>query len=197
MDTLKPAVHPQTRRHLINAERLVKAAIREFASQGFHGAKISSIVALAELSQPSFYRVWASKEAAYDEIISSTNTIWQEAAFSSLTLDGEGPISSLLERGVLHLFQTLTLDLDLTRLVLRHNAQDDPHNLYVGIYEARFTALQQAGRISPTQSPELLAQVYTALTERLLYARLLNRSATPAEAARELTTILLPLLLTD
>ncbi|MGY2894906.1 TetR/AcrR family transcriptional regulator [Deinococcus sp. UYEF24] len=193
MDT---TLHPQTRRHLINSERLRNAAIEEFASQGFLGAKVSNIVAVAELTQPSFYRVWPSKEAAYHAIIDETNTIWQEAAFNSLLLEGDQPEAPLLQRKICHFFQVLTSNLNLTRMVLHHNLQSDRHSLYVEIYRASFETLQQTGRIRTALAPELLAQVYSALTERVLYARLLNQDRTPKQAAEELVSVLLPLLYT-
>lgn len=197
MKTDGTAVHPQTRRHLINSERLRKAAIQEFAQQGFLDAKVSSIVALAELSQPSFYRVWPSKEAAYHSIVEDTNGIWQEAAFNSLQLEGDGPYRMHLERKIEHFFQVLTLDLDLTRLVLRHNRQTDQHQLYVNIYQDQFKRLQEAGIIRTDLTSELLAQVYTALTERFFYARLLEQHQTPKQATSELLTVLSPLLFID
>jgi AcrR family transcriptional regulator len=197
MKTAETAIHPQTRRHLMNSERLRKAAIQEFAQQGFLDAKVSSIVALAELSQPSFYRVWPSKEAAYQSIVEDTNSLWQEAARSSLHLEGDGRYHTLLERRIEHFFQVLTVDLDLTRLVLRHNLQTDQHQLYVAIYQNQFKRLQKAGIVRSDLSSELLAQVYTALTERFFYARLLEQHQTPRQAASELLTVLSPLLFVD
>ena len=194
MNTTERLLHPQTRRHVLNTERLRKAAIQEFAHQGFPGAKVSSIVALAELSQPSFYRVWPSKEAAYTSIIDDTNAVWQEAASNSLLLEGEQSGRQHLERKICHFFQVLTLDLNLTRLVLKHNLQTDQHGLYVDIYRKRFEQLRQSATIHTDLTPELLAQVYTALTERFLYARLIEQNRTPQQAASELVTVLYPLL---
>ena len=194
MKTAETALHPQTRRHLINSERLRKAAIQEFAQQGYLDAKVSSIVATAELSQPSFYRVWPSKEAAYQNIVEDTNGIWQEAAFNSLHLEGGGSHRALLGRKIEHFFQVLTADPHLTRMVLRHNLQADRHQLYVDIYQNQFERLQRAGIVRTDLSAELLAQVYTALTERFFYARLLEQHQTPKQAASELVTVLSPLL---
>lgn len=154
-------------------------------------------MAAAELSQPSFYRAWPSKEAAYSSIIDSTNALWQAAADTSLKLSTDLPLVTALERGVGHLFDVLTTDMDLTRLVLRHNSQTDQHSLYVPIYTQRFRELQASRVIGLHHAPELLAQVYTALTERFLYARLLTGDATSQQAAHELMSVLLPLLLAE
>jgi len=194
MTSTEPSLHPQTRRHLANTERLQRAAIQEFSREGFAGAKISNIVASAALSQPSFYRVWPSKEAAYTSIIQDTNLLWQSAAFDSLLLEGEHPDALHLEHKITHFFHVLTSNPELTQLVLRHNAATDQHTLYVGIYRERFAALIEKALIETVLAPELLAQVYCALTERFLYARLIEQAKTPGQAARELISVLSPLL---
>lgn len=50
--------------------RLLAYAAAEFANLGFHQTKISSIVAKAGLSQPSFYLYFPSKEAVFEELVS-------------------------------------------------------------------------------------------------------------------------------
>lgn len=187
-------LHPQTRRHLRNEERLRQAAIQEFALHGLHGAKVSSIVAQAELSQPSFYRVWPSKEAAYNDILKQTNDLWREAASQSLNLGQDGPLEVMLERGVQQFFEALTQDLNLTRLVLAHNSRTEQHSFYVAIYRKRFEALFERGQIHSELPAEVLGQVYSALIERFLFSRLLELEWTPKLVARELTTVLLHLL---
>lgn len=187
-------MHPQTRRQVINAEKLHQAAIEQFAQHGLHGAKVSNIVAAAGLSQPSFYRLWPSKEAAYESIVESTNTQWREAAFRALNFQHEAPLSTELERGLRHLFEVLSADLNLTRLVLRHNSQSQQYPVYLALYQAAFEALQRAEKVRRDVTAEVLAQAYVALTERFLYARLLPSTLTPRQAARELTSLLLPML---
>ena len=199
MDTVEikaviPPIHPQTRRHLVNAERLRRAAVLEFAQHGLHGAKVSSIVASAGLSQPSFYRMWPSKEAAYDSIVEQTNERWRSAACASLNLRGQAPLALELEEGVTQLFETLTSDLGLTRLVLHANSQSDQYSFYVALYAKRFEALQRFNRVRRDLAPEVLAQAYTALTERFLFARLMQGEHTPRQAAHELMALLLPIL---
>src|ERR1700728_5511117 len=49
--------------------RLIEAAIEEFAANGYHGAKISDIVARAGLTQPSFYMYFVNKDAIYDYLL--------------------------------------------------------------------------------------------------------------------------------
>ncbi|MGF9564731.1 TetR/AcrR family transcriptional regulator [Neorhizobium sp. BT27B] len=49
--------------------RLREAAITVFARNGFHGTKVSDIVAEAGLSQPSFYLYFDSKESTYETLV--------------------------------------------------------------------------------------------------------------------------------
>ena len=130
-------LHPQTRRHLANKERLRTSAIKEFALHGLSGAKVSSIVANAQLAQPSFYRLWPSKEAAYQDIIDHTVKAWHTAAVlvfdDDVTWTSENLLAQM-ERGTLKLYEALTINLDLTTLVIRHQLHDpEQRETYVAI----------------------------------------------------------------
>ncbi|WP_181392067.1 TetR/AcrR family transcriptional regulator [Deinococcus irradiatisoli] len=191
-------MHPQTRRHLVNNERLRSSAIREFALHGLTGAKVSNIVANANLTQPSFYRLWASKEAAYQEIIEQTVRTWHTAAalvFESKVAWTPENLLEQLEASTFKLFRALTFDLDLTALVIRHQSNDgEDRKIYLSIYEQGFRDLQKNGVIQESFSPEVLGQAYFALTERFFYARLFTGKASPRETAHEVTLLMIRLL---
>lgn len=50
-------------------ELLLKIAARQFALNGFHATKISEIVKEADMTQPTFYLYFKSKEAIFHELI--------------------------------------------------------------------------------------------------------------------------------
>ncbi|WP_161884075.1 TetR/AcrR family transcriptional regulator [Deinococcus alpinitundrae] len=191
-------LHPQTRRHLANTERLRGSAIKEFALHGLAGAKVSNIVANAQLTQPSFYRLWPSKEAAYQEIIDHTIKAWHTAAVLVFDDDVTWTSENLLARmegGTLKLYEALTINLDLTTLVIRHQLHDpEQRETYVTIYDQGFGKLQRKGVIGQALTSEILAQTYLALTERFFYARLFNGQNSPLAAAREVAFLMISVL---
>ncbi len=64
--------------------RLREAAIAVFARNGFHGTKVSDIVAEAGLSQPSFYLYFDSKEATYEALVEEFRESLQRVTLSNL-----------------------------------------------------------------------------------------------------------------
>lgn len=51
--------------------RLFEAASHLFAERGYYGTKVSDIVAEAGVSQPTFYAYFESKEALFEELVST------------------------------------------------------------------------------------------------------------------------------
>lgn len=188
-------LHPQTRRHLHNTQRLREAAIREFARHGLQGSKVSNIVTAAQLTQPSFYRTWPSKEAAYEEIIGQTTQAWQGAAAQVMAGPPDLALGDRIEGGLEQLYTLLVRDLELTRLVLRETGKDpDRHLPFIVIYTRVFAQVQAQGLVTTALPAESLAQTYTAVTERFFLARLYTGQCSARGTAREVTTLLLPIL---
>ncbi|UBV44159.1 TetR/AcrR family transcriptional regulator (plasmid) [Deinococcus taeanensis] len=188
-------LHPQTRRHLENGQRLRLAAIREFAQHGLHGAKVSNIVAAAHLTQPSFYRTWPSKEAAYEDLITATIETWQ--ASTRVVLDGpdEWTFEQRLSHGIDQLFRLITLDRDLTRLVLNAHSNDPDWLLpFIHTYEDLFQRAQRRGWVTTRVPAEVLAQAVFALLDRFFQARLYRGAASVEDTTRELTQLILPMV---
>lgn len=187
-------LHPQTKRHLHNAQKLRAAAIHEFAAHGLHGTKVSSIVAAAQLTQPSFYRTWSSKEAAYEEVIHQTLDNWQHVAEQILDGVPQLALERRLACGIRRLYSALTADIALTRLVLWENSKNADRLLpYIEIYSRVFAAAQRDGHIADHMSAECLAQVYIAVIERFFLARLSTGKASVTSTVNEVTQVLLPI----
>lgn len=188
-------LHPQTRRHLHNTERLREAAIREFARHGLQGSKVSNIVTAAQLTQPSFYRTWPSKEAAYEEIILQTLGEWQVAAGRVMAGPPSLPLRDRTLQGVEQLYTLLVADLELTRLVLRETSKNPDRYLpFIAIYTQVFAQMQAQRLVTSALSAESLAQAYTAVTERFFLARLCTGPCSVRDAVQEVAALLLPIL---
>ncbi len=189
------ALHPQTRRHLLNTQRLRAAAIREFARHGLHGTKVSSIVAAAQLTQPTFYRTWPSKEAAFESIITGTLETWWDAAAHILAEPGTSTLRERLQTGLHNLYALLMDDPELTRLVLEENNKNpDRYEPFIQIYTRTFQDAQTRGLINTDIPAESLAQAYVGLTERFFLARLHTAQTTVDDAVQEVTRLILPLM---
>lgn len=189
----RSTLHPQTKRHLHNSQKLRAAAIREFAQHGLQGTKVSNIVAAAELTQPSFYRTWPSKEAAYEEIVSLTLQSWQDAASQIMAGPPELPLRERMEQGLERLYSLLVDDFQLTRMVLHENNKNpDRYVPFIDIYNEVFQAAQTRNLITRHLSAESLAQAYTAITERLFLARLYTEQCSVHQTVQETVRLLLP-----
>ncbi|QLG12887.1 TetR/AcrR family transcriptional regulator (plasmid) [Deinococcus sp. D7000] len=187
-------LHPQTKRHLHNAQKLRAAAIQEFAEHGLHGTKVSSIVAAAQLTQPSFYRTWTSKEAAYEEVIAQTLAVWQQAAQQIMAGPPRLPLERRLGSGIRRLYSALTENIALTHLVMQENGKNPDRLLpYIAIYSRVLAAAQSDGLISAHIPAESLAQLYTAVTERFFMARLYAGQKSMTATVNEVTRLLLPI----
>ncbi|THF87293.1 TetR/AcrR family transcriptional regulator [Deinococcus sp. KSM4-11] len=186
-------LHPQTKRHLHNSQRLRAAAIREFARHGLHGTKVSNIVAAAQLTQPSFYRTWPSKEAAFEQIVSETLRSWREAATRIMAGPRTLPLRPRMEQGLSRLYTLLVEDLELTHMVLREDLKNaDRYLPFIDIYTQVFLEAQ-AHRLIIQTPAETLAQAYTAITDRLFYARLYTQECSVGDTVQEAMSLLLPL----
>lgn len=169
-------LHPQTRRHLLNNQRLRDAAIREFAQHGLHGAKVGNIVAAAQLTQPSFYRMWPSKAQAFDEIVEQTVTQWLQVAAGILSRPESCPLSIRIQSGLEQLFDCLLRDPPLTQMVIsvkHHN--EEMHDRFLTAYTGAIGQAQEQGYVTSEQEARSLALAYYGLVEQFFYAHLYQK----------------------
>lgn len=86
--------------------RLRDAAITVFARNGFHGTKVSDIVAEAGLSQPSFYLYFDSKESTYAALVQEFRESLRLVTLSNL-IDPATPRAGLEDRVALSFLKFL------------------------------------------------------------------------------------------
>ena len=98
--------------------RLRKAAAAVFALRGFHATKVSDIVEQLGVSQPTFYNYFASKEAAYDELVQEFRRRLQ-ALTATLLIEPGIPSAEVVDRVALSFRKFLDFladDPDLTEI---------------------------------------------------------------------------------
>ncbi|PPY12059.1 TetR/AcrR family transcriptional regulator [Cronobacter sakazakii] len=115
------ADHPENRkpkRGIATRRRLLKHACAEFARLGYHSTKVSNIVKASGLSQPTFYLYFASKEAAYEELVSEFRLRLERLTETLLIRDrveGEALVKSV-QNSFLKLLNFLAEDKALTEI---------------------------------------------------------------------------------
>lgn len=147
------------------------------------------------MTQPSFYRTWPSKEAAYAEIVLITVNTWQDAVELIMTGPDEWTLEQRLTNGMDQLFSLLTEDLELTRLILESH-KNDPHWLipFINTYISIFQDAQSKGWVTRKISAETLAQATFALLDRFFQVRLYSGKASIQSTINELIQLILPML---
>ena len=121
MTTAPPPSTPEDKR-LTKGERtrlqLLEVAAAEFAERGFQHTRISDIVARAGVTQPVFYQYFASKQAAYDELVGMfAQRLRTEVCQARLDDDLQGlPQDVRIRRGVCNWLAILQEDPNLTRI---------------------------------------------------------------------------------
>ncbi|EOC0553363.1 TetR/AcrR family transcriptional regulator [Cronobacter sakazakii] len=120
-DLQTDADNPENRkpkRGIATRRRLLKHACAEFARLGYHSTKVSNIVKASGLSQPTFYLYFASKEAAYEELVSEFRLRLERLTETLLIRDrveGEALVKSV-QNSFLKLLNFLAEDKALTEI---------------------------------------------------------------------------------
>ncbi|MBO8163456.1 MAG: helix-turn-helix transcriptional regulator [Brevibacillus sp.] len=174
--------------------RLLAAAARHFASQGYHGTKVSQIVAAAGLTQAAFYLYFPSKEAIFQELIAGFRQKLKELADSGRVLAGlkQEEVPQAVRQSLTHLFAFLADNPDVTRVAffVAPEAEDFKREI-ASIIVTNMGNNQAAGRVRPSLSPEVAAECLIGMVERLTLRFLLTDKKSPAELADKMTDLFL------
>lgn len=163
--------------------RLLQAAAKEFARQGFDAARISDIVARAEVSQPAFYLYFGSKEAAYAEVINQFRTRLRNAIRSArLPKDLEkDQVADRVRWSVTTLLDALADDRDLLEVGFYQAlaAEDIKAELSEQI-AANVAAEQADGFFRKDMPPAFFADCLIGIVERMARSK-----STPSERQQQ------------
>ncbi|MDY0404287.1 TetR/AcrR family transcriptional regulator [Virgibacillus sp. 179-BFC.A HS] len=173
---------------------LLQAAATEFALHGYHETKISMIVEKANVTQPSFYLYFQSKEAIFQELVD----MFQQQLIMFIK-------QSLLEEGL----EKHTLEGEITERITRIFTffQEQPQLTRIGFYMANESKViknqiailieqnlleeQRNGYFRSDTDMHTVAESLVGIIERLTKTRLLNGLSKPEKLANEIVRLLL------
>ncbi|ADP16905.1 bacterial regulatory protein, TetR family protein 15 [Achromobacter xylosoxidans A8] len=172
MITARPTSLPQDKR-LTKGERtraqLLEVAAAEFAERGFQHTRISDIVARAGVTQPVFYQYFASKQAAYDELVGLfAQRLRQAIGQARLPDDLQGAeLAGRLRQSVSGLLAILQEDPNLTRIGFFQAAEAEAlKDELVAMIAGNVGAEQQAGLFRDDIPSDWFAQSLMGIIER-------------------------------
>ncbi|WP_044642029.1 TetR/AcrR family transcriptional regulator [Risungbinella massiliensis] len=173
-------------------KRLLETAAKEFAHGGFHETKISTIVKKAELTQPSFYLYFSSKEAIFNELVDNFRSGLRKLTEMLRLEPGIEPkdVSKRVLLAVESVFRFLITDPDLTRigLFLAPEAGQIKEEL-VCLIKENLEVEQQAGYFRPDLEMATVAECLIGMMERLTVSYLLPGTKSPDILAEQVVNL--------
>lgn len=173
---------------------LLNIAAAQFALHGFHKTKISEIVKEANVTQPTFYLYFKSKNAVFEELID----VFKEKLYNHVEgslLPEEVIEEGLLERlayGTRELFELFLENEDVARIgfVVAEEAADIKIKMAEQIEENLI--LEAKNGYFPTSiNMNFVATTMVGAIEHLSITKLWTRMSTPEELANDFTSLFL------
>ncbi|MEN1969722.1 TetR/AcrR family transcriptional regulator [Lentibacillus sp. N15] len=174
-------------------KRLLEIAAEEFAENGYYATKISTIVARAGLSQPTFYLYFEGKEEVFTELVR-----WFRTELENLIAN------SRLESGLTHTLFPDRIKEKLTTIFWFF--RENPHLTKIGLFvtaeadelkqqlskqiATNLIAEQQDGYFRSDIDMEVVAESIMGIMERLTMTKLLHGLNTPEELTETIVNLL-------
>lgn len=167
---------------------LLSIATEEFAQNGYHETKISTIVKKAGLSQPTFYLYFPSKEAIFQELVDSFRAELKKLAEESRLESGidKALISAQLVEGLKKVFTFFDENKALTRIGLYTSAESVNIKTFMASQiedNLRFEVSE--GYFREDIDMKIAAESLVGIIERLTFHHLFNGTKGPEELSRE------------
>lgn len=187
-------MHAKKEKGKESRERLLAAAVREFARTGYHETKISTIVAEAGLTQAAFYLYFPSKEAIFAELIADLRARLRVLADAARLRAGltanELPrrVQTVMNMG----FRFLQENADLASigLFMAPEAEEIKAEI-VELVAANLRAEQQAGYLRSGVSPEIAAECLFGMMLRLAQSHLFPGKQSPDSLGEQSADLIL------
>ncbi|UFJ39533.1 TetR/AcrR family transcriptional regulator [Brevibacillus humidisoli] len=174
--------------------RLLAAAAGQFAEYGFHGTRVSQIVAAAGLTQAAFYLYFPSKQAVFEELIESFGRELKELADAGRQIAQLQPadVPQVVRDSLQRLFVFFADNPDVTRVALfvAPEAEAFKRQIVTLVME-NMRNNQAAGRIRQELAVEVAAECLLGMVERLTQRFLFTREKPPAELADKMADLFL------
>ncbi|HEY0602563.1 MAG TPA: TetR/AcrR family transcriptional regulator [Herpetosiphonaceae bacterium] len=166
--------------------RLLQAAARIFGQCGYHATKVSTIVADAGVTQPTFYFYFESKEAVFAELVDAFRQRFRELILEG-RLDRDSSPADMVARTRQHIteiFQFLAADPNMTRIgLLQAPDADSIKQELVDLFAKKLGDNQAAGFIRPEIDVAVIAEAIGGMVERLTVRYLLSGERDPQALA--------------
>jgi TetR/AcrR family fatty acid metabolism transcriptional regulator len=168
--------------------RLLAAAAREFAQHGYHETKVSTIVADAGVSQPTFYFYFPSKEAIFAELVDSfrqrlralSEDVPLQAGHSLLFVIAQ------MQARMEATFQLFADDPNITRISLfQAPGAEQIKQEMAERFHKRLRMMQEAGYIRSDVSIDVIADYMSGAMEKLTERYLFTGKSDPKSLARQ------------
>ncbi|MFP3391171.1 TetR/AcrR family transcriptional regulator [Brevibacillus sp. SIMBA_040] len=173
---------------------LLTIATEEFALNGFHDTKISTIVNRAGLTQPTFYLYFRNKEAIFRELVDSFQSNLFRLVKSSRLDSGieKEYVSDRIKLGLSAILHFFSENPDLTRigLVVAPKSEEIKKEL-AALLEENLSAEQQDGYFINEMDMSIVAESLVGIIVRVTIIHLFERRRHPEELAAEIVRLLL------
>ncbi|WP_100010173.1 TetR/AcrR family transcriptional regulator [Lentibacillus sediminis] len=173
---------------------LLLIAAEEFSNNGYHETKISTIVQRANVTQPSFYLYFQSKEAIFQELVDIFHqklmTLVQqsllETGLEKSTLEGE------ITGRITNIFTFFKEQPDLTRIgFYMANESREIKSQIASQIEQNLREEQMNGYFRADIDMHTVAESLVGIIERLTETKLLKGLTKPEKLANEIVRLLL------
>ncbi len=175
-------------------QSLLEIAAHEFAHKGYHGTKVSDIVARAGLTQPSFYLYFSNKEAVFEELVSSFRSKFQERIIKSRIEPGiqKKRVSEKILNALTSVFRFLAEDRNLTKIgfLISPEAAKLKEEM-TALMRENLMAEQRTGYFRSALDMSIAADCLMGAIERLTITQLLPDLKTPEALAYEVMNVFL------
>ncbi|WP_078434192.1 TetR/AcrR family transcriptional regulator [Metabacillus halosaccharovorans] len=173
---------------------LLSIATDEFATNGFHETKISTIVKKAGVTQPTFYLYFHSKEAIFQELVSHFRTKLTDLTKES-RLESGLDVNTLPGRivvGLSAIFHFLDEDHQLTKIGFFISTEaDDIKSQIADLIASNLVSEQKDGYFRKDIDMRIVADGLVGVIERLTVTSLFKGLKKPDELAREIVDLFL------
>jgi TetR/AcrR family fatty acid metabolism transcriptional regulator len=173
--------------------KLLSIAIHEFATMGFDNTKVDTIVREANLTKPSFYIYFESKQAIFDEIV-NTCAINLEIEVRKIGLRqiDNNALSNCRIKNVLENFYKFILEnkeIMIIGIVLNRN-NDKLINKLTDIVKENLKVEADINYIKPIFTHDIFADILITNSLMLCKNYLLTEKSSPMELATILSSLL-------
>ncbi|WP_303969074.1 TetR/AcrR family transcriptional regulator [Sporosarcina ureae] len=173
---------------------LLEIAAQQFALHGFHKTKISEIVKEANVTQPTFYLYFKSKDAVFQELIQVfKEKLYNHVAQSKLPADvAKEGLLSRIAYGLSRLFEFFKQNENVARIgfVVSEEAKDIKVQMALKIEENLIEEAEN-GYFTTDINMNLVATTMVGAIEHLSITKLWTGVHSPEELAQDFTSLFL------